>query len=579
MIDQEPIPCSAPSPIDYLGKSRYDEELIFARLRELSSSQQQKYSRDNEKRRIARKKKHRSKRRERVDVESSHALTRIEDSIKRNQQEIIKLKGNHPQQLEQIQRKIDEYSQSHIGIQSRFSDLTTDMKGIQKNIIKIQQDLVYLKSRQDEQKKNRPNFGREKWETIKVKPRHILESEKQMGRASQRRAVVVQNHQPGLFSSFDPQETDKVNSANQIKAPNHILKEDGYKEQLRALGASPEAVDQFFRENNIQDTGTREFLTLKIIKFLKKYSKSVKKYQKVENSNNGINKNKSVRISEKILDSALKNCLEEHEYRGWLESADQNQIKANTLQKSKVLHNELGKLGTSQRVIFGRAFDNNQLLFFLDLKKLFFNDIQFYNFLKENYPAELILYKSHLFPSIKPKTEPRVNTHANHDRQGYSGVTRINRVTRSTPKVYRTQASSSRPPEKSRNRAVNVGSEYLGKSNFEKSYYQSSFVPKVTKKVNATYSEPLKKSDCICGKSQIVKNTRKNNYDLQPKVIRRSYNYPRKHETVQKIIEQKGSQNPRRVLSVSRFAPSESKKVYTSSYYTRNGGFDEYKIT
>ena len=345
-------------------------------------------------------------------------------------------------------------------------------------------------------------------------------------------------------------------------------------------------LEEFFNDNNITDSNTKNQLILDTHRFIKKYLKKKNRFgiSNFKNSQFSDRYNPiQEKISHKIIEFALNNSLYDHNYRSWIKNSSSDQIENDIKNKNS----ELGKLLKTQKNRYGLSssssnFNNNQLLFLLDLKQLFLNDNQFYEFLQSNYPNELELYKFQLFPSFnkniisnktitssyrnlsEPKTVNRVHT---YEPMTSSLLAKYNPET--LEKNTRSIINRSRNPH------VTVASEYLGSKPIRKYNQLSSLIQSRPSEIKSRY-RPVKRDVLTKYASASALNLRSNRYGLKPKVIKRSINHTPKLQTLSTILEQKVK--PRRVYSVSRLHPMKHQVHSVVRRSIENQGFGDYSV-
>jgi len=325
----------------------------------------------------------------------------------------------------------------------------------------------------------------------------------------------------------------------------------------------------FFKRNNIDDIDRQNQIIVKAHKFLKKYSKTRKRFGVKLNQDNhrygNINPSEEP-IPIHIIEYALKNSLEDLKYRDWIKRSSPSEIKQQIIGQNQVIKTHLSSSYENPNL----KFDNNELLYFLELKKLFLNDFHYFQFLKHNYPNQLNFYGKNIFPIIK---ENQINGHS-HQNGHYAYVKanntsnvktiRRNEIPNSTK--FDHKFKSSYVQNKRYHPTVTVKSEYLGSNQrLGRSY--------VVKKSDNEYksSIPFTKKGNVQKEVKVTSTVlKKNNYSLEPKIIRRSHQYLPKKASVKNIIEQRVSRGPKRVVSVNRIRRPVSKKYFSEMNNSRN---------
>ena len=292
---------------------------------------------------------------------------------------------------------------------------------------------------------------------------------------------------------------------------------------------------------------------------------------------NGINPSEEP-IPLNIIEYALKNSLEDYKYRNWIKTSSPNEIKTDIVNQNQIIRSYLNKRYTSSSA----KFDNNELIYLMELKKLFLNDYQYFEFLKFNYPNKLNLYGKNIFSIIKDKQNGYGYNRHNHVK--FDEIQTMKNAYQAPHKDYKKIVNyvkeadkSGMKKEKKDIKTVTVYSEYMGNN-----HTQSHIPRRVINKVKATeYKSSIPKITKHVIKQipkVISKSIKRNNYSLEPKVIRRSYQILPRNATVKNIIEQRVSQKPKRVLSVSRIKPLESRYISRISKSREDQGFGEWKV-
>jgi hypothetical protein len=526
----------------------------------------------------------------------------IKDSVKINRTEIRHIQQEYPKEMDSIAKKLERHSEYQRQINSNFKQLEDQVNGIKKNLNVIKGDISSIKYdsqvRQISQQRNDRSKG--KLKTIQVQPRYILGSEtsvvnvdKKKKKESRNDRVirdrrVVNGNVNGRYGTngyrtYHPY--DKTRREQDIrdqyrskeirvsqarnKSPkvyiSHVqetktVQNDNLNNTLYPYGVRLDVLTKFFKENHIQDVNTKNQLILKAEKFIKKYSQikseSLKSQRNLANQGRGFHPREEP-VSIEIIEFALKNALQDHNYRNWMKSAKPEEIKRDVESKNESLKEHLRSVDYETN--FGRThpqFRNAELLYLLELKQLFLNDFQYSHFLQTKYPEELKKYGYHLFPSFKQSGYPPIQ-----QEHAVSYPRRIRNIT--------AKRSSAKIPKYT---SVTVRSEYLnpGQRN-----------PKQDSREVERFRETSLNRSAVGNRSQVI--IRRNNYSLEPKVIRRSVALPKNVESVKNIIERNVSKGVSRVLSVNRIRLPVQKSVgLAQSTIVRSdsgySGFGNWKI-
>ena len=551
-VSDAPLSCSRPSPMDSLSAPLFDEDAIFRRLRAHKGSQREETEVHF----------HRNKKQvqakvgiEQEAIPQSASYRNMKKSVKIHQSEIQRLKQDFPREFDMLNKKLAQQSSYQQEIESNFRKLRDQMRGMQKDMSLIESDVHAIKE-ESKVRKVETHRKEERLPTIQVKPRYILGSDTHVNNGGYANGTA--NHD--YYKRPQKQRSEiRRPHVTTISRPSDRL-DSG----LHSYGVSKEDLLKFFKENHVKDIDSQNQIIWNAREFITKYSKVKTKYARKSERDKKEFMPEEEAVPVNIIDFALRNGLHEHNYRQWMMTqAGPKEIRKDTESKNKLLVKSLANLDYTTR--YGKLhpdFRNETLLFYLDLKKLFISDFQFYDFLLKNYPNALKIYGYHLFPSILTPHHSR--SFVRTSRSSHQEMPKGSKLAKST--IIGTNHYPSKYP------SVTVRSEYLGNypvrrpsvKRIRYSEYKSSapYRPR-----NGTKYQLAEK---------VTQYIKRNSYSLEPKVIRRWTSVPRRLDSVHRIIKERVSRGPERMKSVTKHYPV--RRVISKKIIGRPSEFGEWRV-